>query len=101
VITTADKLNTVTWAFSLFSVLIVLLIALSWYRKKRLSLFNKAAILIVLAGMASFADAYWIEPNWLKTEQVVIHDAFTPTFALPRRGGGITVPGAGTGFRRH
>ena len=24
--------------------------------------------------MASFADAYWIEPNWLKTEQVVIHD---------------------------
>ena len=24
--------------------------------------------------MASFADAYWIEPNWLQTEQVVIHD---------------------------
>jgi len=24
--------------------------------------------------MASFADAYWIKPNWLKTEQVVIHD---------------------------
>jgi hypothetical protein len=46
----------------------------SWYRKKRISLFNKAAILIVLVGMASFADAYWIEPNWLKTEQVVIHD---------------------------
>ena len=73
-ITTADKLNMVTWVFSLFSVLILLLIALSWYRKKRLSLVNKAAILIVLAGMASFADAYWIEPNWLKTEQVVIHD---------------------------
>ena len=66
--------SVVTWAFSLFSVLILLLIALSWCRKKRLSLFNKAAILIILAGMASFADAYWIEPNWLKTEQVVIHD---------------------------
>jgi hypothetical protein len=26
------------------------------------------------SGMASFADAYWIKPNWLKTEQVVIHD---------------------------
>ena len=73
-ITTADKLNMVVSAFSLFSVLILLLIALSWYRKKRLSLFNKVAILIVLAGMAAFADAYWIEPNWLQTEQVVIHD---------------------------
>ena len=73
-ITTADKLNIVVCAFSLFSVLILLMIALSWYRKKRLSLFNKAAILIVLAGMAALADAYWIEPNWLQTEQVVIHD---------------------------
>ena len=36
--------------------------------EKAFSLFNKAAILIVLVGMASFADAYWIEPNWLKTE---------------------------------
>ena len=69
-----DKLNMMTGAFSLFSVLILLLIALSWYRKKRLSLFNKAVVLIVLAGLASLADAYWIEPNWLKTEQVVIHD---------------------------
>jgi len=73
-ITTADKLSIVTWAFNLFSVLILLLIALSWYRKKRLSLFGKVTLLIVLAGMASFADAYWIEPNWLKTEHVVIHD---------------------------
>jgi hypothetical protein len=64
----------VTWAFSIFSVLTLLLIALSWYRKKRLSLFHKAAILIVLAIMASLADAYWIEPTWLKTEEVVIHD---------------------------
>ena len=39
-ITTADKLNMVVWAFGLFSVLILLLIALSWYRKKRLSLFK-------------------------------------------------------------
>jgi hypothetical protein len=73
-ITTADKLNMVIGAFSLFSVLILLLIALSWYRKRKLSLFNKAAILIVLVGTASFTDAYWIEPNWLKTEQVMIHD---------------------------
>jgi len=73
-ITTADKLSILTWAFNLFSVLILLLIALSWYRKKRLSLFGKVTLLLVLAGMASFADAYWIEPNWLKTEHVVIHD---------------------------
>jgi len=73
-ITTADKLSIVTWAFNLFSVLILLLIALSWYRKKRLSLFGKVTLLLVLAGMVSFADAYWIEPNWLKTEHVVIHD---------------------------
>jgi predicted MPP superfamily phosphohydrolase len=73
-ITTADKLNMVVWAFSLFSVLILLWSALSWFRKKRLSLFNKAALLIVFAGVASFVDAYWIEPNWLQTEQVVIHD---------------------------
>jgi len=64
----------VTWAFGLFSVLIFLLIAFSWYRKKRLSLFNKAILLIILAGMAAIVDAYWIEPNWLQTEQVVIHD---------------------------
>lgn len=62
------------WAFSLFLGLILLLVALSWYRKKRLTLLNKAAILIVLLGIASFIDAYWIEPNWLKTERVVIHD---------------------------
>jgi uncharacterized protein len=74
VITTADKLDIVVWTFSLFSALILLLIALSWYRKKRLTLLNKAAILFVVLGMVSFADAYWIEPNWLKTERVVIHD---------------------------
>ena len=73
-ITTADKLNMVVWAFSIFSVLILILIAFSWYRKKRLSLFHIAAFLLVLAGMTAFADAYWIEPNWLQTEQVVIHD---------------------------
>lgn len=74
IITTADKVNLVAGAFSIFSVLILLLSALKWYRKRRLSLFNKAAILIVLAGMASIVDAYWIEPNWLQTERVVIHD---------------------------
>ncbi|MEN6373191.1 MAG: metallophosphoesterase [Smithella sp.] len=73
-ITTADKLSIITWTFNLFSVLILLLIGLSWYRKKKLSLFGKVTILFVLAGMGSFADAYWIEPNWLKTEHVVIHD---------------------------
>jgi predicted MPP superfamily phosphohydrolase len=73
-ITTADKLNLVLWAFSLFSALILLWIALSWRRRRKLSLFNKAAILIVLLGMASFVDAYWIEPNWLETEEVIIHD---------------------------
>jgi hypothetical protein len=31
------------------------------------------AILIVFAGTASFADAYWIEPDWIKTEEVVIY----------------------------
>ncbi|PKN65539.1 MAG: hypothetical protein CVU54_18765 [Deltaproteobacteria bacterium HGW-Deltaproteobacteria-12] len=64
----------IVWAFSIISVLIILLIAISWYRKKRLSLFSKVAILIVLAVAAVFADAYWIEPNWLQTEQVVISD---------------------------
>jgi hypothetical protein len=38
-ITTADKLNMVVWAFSLFSVLILLWIALSWYRKKRIDFY--------------------------------------------------------------
>jgi uncharacterized protein len=71
---TVDKLNMVVWAFSTFSVLIILLIAFSWYRKKRLSLLNAALLLMILAGMAAIADAYWIEPNWLQTEQVVIHD---------------------------
>jgi hypothetical protein len=74
-LTTAAKLNIVVWAFSIFSVLLILLVAFSWYRKKRLTFFSVAAILIVLVGMASFIDAYWIEPNWLRTEQVVIHDA--------------------------
>jgi amino acid transporter len=61
-ITTADKLNMVVGAFSLFLVLILLLVALSWYRKRRLwgtdlkSVPQIAAILIVLAGVASFAD---------------------------------------------
>jgi hypothetical protein len=67
-------LNIVVWAFSIISVLVILLIAISWYRKKRLSLFNKVAILIVVAVMAAFVDAFWIEPNWLQTEQVVIHN---------------------------
>jgi predicted MPP superfamily phosphohydrolase len=73
-ITTLDKLNMVVWGFSLFSVLIFLFIALSWYRRKRLSLFSKAAILIVLVGMAALVDAYWIETNWIETQEVVIHD---------------------------
>ena len=67
-------MNLVVGAFSLFSVLLLLWAALSWYRRKRLTLLNKASILFVLLGMASLVDAYWIEPNWLKTEQVVIHD---------------------------
>jgi uncharacterized protein len=74
-ITTADKLNVLTGVFCLFSVLIFLLIALSWFRKKRLSFFSKTAIVIVLAGMAALVDAYWIEPNWIEVQEVVIHDS--------------------------
>jgi uncharacterized protein YggT (Ycf19 family) len=56
-LTSADKLNILVWSVSLFSVLILLLIALSWHRKKRLSLFNKAAILIILVGAPSFSSS--------------------------------------------
>ena len=75
VITTADKLNMVVWVYSTFSVLFFVFVAFSWYRNQRISLFNKVGIVIVLAVMVVFADAYWIEPNWVQTEQVVIHDA--------------------------
>lgn len=71
----SEKLNMMTWAFTIFSALVLLWIAFSWYRKKRLSLFNKVVVLFIFVGMAALGDAYWIEPNWLKTEQVVIHDA--------------------------
>lgn len=64
----------VVGAFGVFSVLILLFIAISWYRKKKLSFFSIVLFLIVLAGSAALVDAYWIEPNWLQTEQVVIHD---------------------------
>jgi len=76
-ITTADKLNMVVWAFILFSVLVILWVVFSWHRKWGADLKyvpQIAAILIVLAGMAALADAYWIEPTWLKTEEVVIQD---------------------------
>ncbi len=73
-ITTIDRLNMVVGAFGVFSVLILLFIAISWYRKKKLSFFSIVLFLIVLAGSAALVDAYWIEPNWLQTEQVVIHD---------------------------
>jgi len=33
--------------------------------------------------MVSFADAYWIEPNWLKTEQEKFVSIFLDPIAAP------------------
>ncbi|NPU84688.1 MAG: metallophosphoesterase [Syntrophaceae bacterium] len=72
--TTVEKFNLITWAFLLLSSAILIFTCFQWFRKKRIPLFNKLAIIVVFIGTVAIADAYWIEPNWLQTEQVVIHD---------------------------
>jgi len=43
-------------------------------RNNGVPLLLKLASIPLVFGMASFADMYWIEPNWIKTEWVVIKD---------------------------
>lgn len=81
--TTVEKFNLITWSFLLFSSAVFIITCFQWFRKKRIPLFNKLAIIVVLMGMVAVADAYFIEPNWLQTEQVVIHD---PELAQVLRG---------------
>ena len=72
---TADKFNIFTGFVILFSVFVIGIVAVSFYKKRKLSLVLKAALLFVLFGTLSIADMYWIEPNWIETEEVVVHDA--------------------------
>ena len=69
-----DKLNILKWSFILFSVAVILVVGVFRYKKKRLPLLLAAAAIVMILGTLALVDMYWIEPNWIKTEQVVIHD---------------------------
>jgi predicted MPP superfamily phosphohydrolase len=71
----ADKLYLVISAFGLFSFAAILWVAFSWRRRKRLSLPGALTLLVVLAGVVLLADAFWIEPGWMKIETADIHDS--------------------------
>jgi len=69
-----DKLNILKWSFGIFSVVAIIAIAVSRYRNKGLPFLLVAAAIVIVVGTLALVDMYWIEPNWIGTEQVVIHD---------------------------
>lgn len=45
-----------------------------WIIYRRVPLILKGAALLIILGFAALADMYYLEPNWIKTERVVIQD---------------------------
>jgi predicted MPP superfamily phosphohydrolase len=74
-ISLAEKLSILKWSFGLFAVLVLFVIAVSCYKKKRISFVEKAILIFIFFGTVCLIDMYWIEPYWIKTEQVMVHDA--------------------------
>ena len=73
--TLEDKFNMVRWSFVLISIAYIIKVAIAHIRNKGLPLLVKLAAIPVFFGMASFADMYWFEPYWIRTEKVVIKDS--------------------------
>jgi predicted MPP superfamily phosphohydrolase len=69
-----DKLNILKWSFISFSVVVILAVAVSCYKNKGIPLLMAVAAIVMILGTLALVDMYWIEPNWIKIEQVVIHD---------------------------
>ena len=65
----------VRWSFVLISIAYIIKVAIAHIRNKGLPLLVKLAAIPVFFGMASFADMYWFEPYWIRTEKVVIKDS--------------------------
>ena len=74
-LTLEDKFNLVRWAFILISVAYIIRVAVSYIRTKGVPVLLKLASIPVVFGMASLLDMYWIEPNWIRMELVVIKDS--------------------------
>lgn len=81
-----DKLNILKWCFILFSFVVVFAVAVSCYRNRGFSLLLLVAAIAMILGMLALVYMYRIEPNWIETEQVVIHDS-----ALAEALEGVTV----------
>jgi hypothetical protein len=69
-----DKLNILKWSFVILSVVIIFAVAVSSNRDKRLNPLLAVAAIVIVLGTLALVNMYWIEPNWIATEQVVIHD---------------------------
>ena len=74
-LTLEDKFNAVRWTFVLISTAYIIKVAVSYIRHKGVPILLKIASIPVVFGMASLLDMYWIEPNWIRTERVVIKDS--------------------------
>ncbi len=74
-LTLEDKFNLVRWAFILISVAYIIRVFVSYIRTKGVPILLKLTSIPVVFGMASLLDMYWIEPNWIRTERVVIKDS--------------------------
>jgi predicted MPP superfamily phosphohydrolase len=70
----ADKFNIVRWFFVAVSLIYVFKVVYNRIRNKGIPLLLKLTSLPVIFGMGSFIDMYWIEPNLISTERIIIRD---------------------------
>jgi predicted MPP superfamily phosphohydrolase len=69
-----DKFNILKWTLILFTTSFVIVIFLIKHRLKGGNLILTFAVIGAFLGVLALADIYWIEPNWIATQEVIVHD---------------------------
>jgi hypothetical protein len=56
-----DKMNILKWSFIIFSVVVMIAVAVSCCRNKGLPLLLYGATIVIILGTLAIVDMYWIE----------------------------------------
>ncbi len=68
------KFHIVQYAFIAFAILCLMLAVYHYFKGKPFGFILKACLLFAALGAIALLDMYLIEPAWIATERVVIHD---------------------------
>jgi uncharacterized protein len=69
-----EKIHILVYCFLFFAFAIIAITVFYYFKNKGITAYLKALVIFVIIGIMVIFDMYFIEPNWIKTERVVVHD---------------------------